>query len=188
MKSERSKLMTKHFFFLVFSLFLCVSCIKDIDLKQAENLEFTPTLVAALVNTNIKQTSMVNSLGIEQTEFKDVSRFDVFSTSAFNKVQKMVVNFEVTNPFNRQFTLLLTFFDDNSVITYQFPLLIAPENVINHKFSHEIVIANFPSILNSKNLDTTIRLLPSSDGSIININEDKTFKFISSGTFYLKID
>jgi hypothetical protein len=178
----------KYVFFILFSLFLCSSCIKNLDFKQAESLELTPTLVAALVNTNIKQTSMVNSSGVEETEFKDVSRFDVFSTSTFKKVEKIVIDFEVTNPFNRQFTLLLTFFDDNSTITYQFPLLTVTENVVNHKISHEIIIADSPSILNSKNLDTTIQLLPSSDGSIIDINEDKTFKFISSGTFYLKID
>lgn len=181
-------MMKKHIFLLVISIIIQISCVKDIDFNQVEDLELTPTLVAALVNTKIKQTSMVNSSGVEQTVFKDVSRFDVFSTSTFKKVQKMVVNFEVTNPFNRRFTLLLTFLDDNSVITYQFPLLTAPENVVNHKFSHEIIIANSPSILNSKNLDATIRLLPSSDGSIININEDKTFKFTSSGTFFLKIN
>ncbi len=180
--------MTRKLFLLLISVVINSSCVKDIDFNQAENLELTPTFIAAMVNTTINQTQIINSSGIEINEFKDISRFDVFSSSAFEKVEKMMLNFEVSNPFDRIFTIALVFFDDNANVTYQFPLITIPENVNNYKFSHEIIIANSPSILRSKNLNTTINLLPSSDGSIININEDKIFKFTSSGTFFLKIN
>jgi len=181
-------MINKHVFTFVFSVLLCGSCVKDIDFKQAEKLELTPTIVAALVNINVKQTAIVSVSGIEKDEFIDISRSDVFSNSTFDKVEKVVVNFEITNPFNRRFTLLLFFFDDIDTVTYQFPLITVPENIDNYKFSHEIIIANSPLIVNSKNLNTTIRLLPSLDGSIIDVNDNKTFKINSSGIFYLKIN
>ncbi|PKH52782.1 hypothetical protein CXF68_19695 [Tenacibaculum sp. Bg11-29] len=178
----------KHVFILILSVFLYSSCVKDLDFKQAENIELTPTMVAALVNIDIKQTSIVNAIGVENTEFVDVSRFDIFSNSVFEKVERMVVHFDITNPFNRNFTLLLTFYDDNSTVTYQFPLITIPDDIVNYKFSHEIIIANSPLILNSKELNSTIQLLPSLDGTIINVNDNKTFKINSSGVFYFKIN
>ena len=181
-------MVNKHVFIFVFGILLCSSCVKNIDFEQAESIELTPTVVAALVNIDIKQTTIVNTSGIENTEFIDVSRFDVFSNSTFDKVEKMVVNFEIANPFDRSFTLLLLFFDDNDTVTYQFPLISIPENVVNYKFAHEIIIANSPLILGSKNLNTTIRLLPSLDGSIVDINDNKILKITSSGTFYLKLN
>ncbi|WP_157578111.1 hypothetical protein, partial [Tenacibaculum ovolyticum] len=79
---------------------------KDLDFNQVEDIELTPTMLAALVNIDIKQSSIVNAIGVENTEFVDVSRFDIFSNSVFEKVERMVVNFDITNPFNRNFTLL----------------------------------------------------------------------------------
>jgi hypothetical protein len=154
----------KHFFILILCVFLFGSCVKDLDFNQAENIELTPTVVAALVNIDIKQTSIVSAIGVENTEFIDESRFDVFSNSVFEKVERMVVDFDITNPFNRSFTLLLTFYDDNSTVTYQFPLITIPKDVANYEFSHEIIIANSSSILSSKKLNSTIKLLPSLDG------------------------
>ena len=181
-------MVNKHFFILFLSVFLCVSCVKDLDFNQVEDIELTPTMLAALVNIDIKQSSIVNAIGVENTEFVDVSRFDIFSNSVFEKVERMVVNFDITNPFNRNFTLLLTFYDDNDAVTYQFPLITIPKDVANYEFSHEIIIANSSSILSSKKLNSTIKLLPSMDGTIIDINDNKTFKINSSGIFYFKIN
>lgn len=178
----------KYFFLIILGFFLCNSCVKDIDFEQTKNVELTPTLTVALINGKIEETSIINSSGVEETEFKDVSILDVFSSSEFQKVKKIIVDFEFINSFDRRFTLLFTFLDDRSFVTYQLPLITVPENAVGYKFSHEIIIENSPLILDSKNLEFTVRLLPSSDGSMIDMDEKNVFKFVSSGTFHLKID
>ncbi len=181
-------MMKKNIFLLIIYTTIYSSCVKDVDFNQIEDLKLKPTFVSALANTTLKQTAIINSSGVEINQFKDVSRFDVFSNSVFEKVEKLIVNFEINNQFDRDFTIALTFFDDNATLTYQFPLISVSENVENYKYSHEIIITDSPQILESKNLDVTVNLLPSTDGSIIDINEDKSFTFNSSGTFFLKID
>lgn len=173
------------YFFAIFSFF---SCVKDIDFDQADDLELTPTYVASLIFTELDQTSFVTPGGTEITQFRDVTNIEFFNESVSDELEKLVLDFEITNPFDRRFTLDFRFLNDTDTEVYRIPRILINENVTKLQVQEEIVLATNRSILNATKIEITLELLPSSDGSVIDFNEKKTFIFKSAGTFYFRIN
>ena len=170
------------------TVFFFFSCVKDIDFNQADDLELTPAYVASLIFTELDQTSFVTPVGTEITRITDITNIEIFEGSMINELEKLILDFEITNSFNRKFTLDFRFLDNNNSETYRIPRILINESVNKFQVKEEIVLATNQNILNSKKIEITLELLPSSDGSIIDINEKKTLIFKSAGTFYLRIN
>ncbi|CAL2076441.1 hypothetical protein [Tenacibaculum sp. 190524A02b] len=175
--------------------FLCCSisllqltCVKDLDFDQAKDLEITPTFKIALAHSSIEQTLFVSPSGAEVPSITDQSNFYAFENSITKDLTKIELDFEVKNPFNRRFVIDFRLLDENGGEAYDIPALEIPENA--QKFEHKEVIdvVNNPNVLNTKKIEAVFSLLPSTDGSIIDINVRKVFSFKSAGTFYFKID
>lgn len=183
--------MMKQSLFKVISCALLIfftSCVKDLDFDQAQNFEISPTFVASLAYTKLEQTTFVSPTGTEITRITDTSNFFVFENSVTDDLVKIDVDFEIDNPFNRRFTVDFRFLDGGGTETFRLRQVAVPENTLNYKYKEEIDLSVNNSILNSKRIEVILELLPSSDGSIININERKVFTFKSAGTFYFKIN
>ncbi|UTD16475.1 hypothetical protein HER15_13750 [Tenacibaculum mesophilum] len=177
----------KHFFIL-FVLITHMSCIKDIDFSQAEDIEITPVIVASLVYANLDQTSLVTPTGIEIARIREVSRLEVFNNEGAEDLNKIELNFEINNPFDRNFKLNFNFLDENNAVTYRVTSINIPKNTQTFNFQEVIDVLSNSSILNSTKIELILELLPSSDGTVIDINEPKKFTFKSAGTLYFKIN
>ncbi|CAM1364106.1 conserved exported hypothetical protein [Tenacibaculum litopenaei] len=165
-----------------------VSCVQELDFDQADSIVLKPTFTASLAFTKLDQTSFVNAAGVEVRTITDKTRFELFENSAADEMEKIDIDFEITNPFNRRFTLDFRFLDDADNETYRLNQLAIAENVKDFKHREEILLTPGASIFGSRKIEVTLTLIPSTDGSIININERKIFTFKSAGTFYFNID
>lgn len=174
--------------YCLFLSLLFMSCVKDIDFDQIDDLTLTPSFSAALVNATLSQDDLVLNgielpLPIEQTSY-----FSVFDNSTVrDDLTRVVFNFEVFNQFDREFIIGLEFLDEAFVPTYITSLNVSA-NDMNFTQEEDILIANYPTFVNSRNIRVTVTLLPSDDGSIIDVNEPATFRFESGGTFYFTVD
>ncbi|MEQ3498257.1 hypothetical protein ABMY20_00700 [Tenacibaculum sp. SSH1-16] len=165
-----------------------MSCIKDIDFSQAEDIEITPVIVASLVYANLDQISLVTPTGIEIARIREVSRLEVFNNEGAEDLNKIELNFEINNPFDRNFKLNFNFLDENNAVTYRVTSINIPKNTQAFNFQEVIDVLSNSSILNSTKIELILELLPSSDGTVIDINEPKKFTFKSAGTLYFKIN
>lgn len=171
-------------------LMLLSSCVKDIDFDQASSLEITPALAVSLARFEFDQGSLIDNVTNDEISVK----IDRITFSAFDNIQqerkeyleRVTVLFEIVNEFDRSFELDFSFFDAGGNLTYQFQTIqVGAEST--YDTPEDIIIANHPNILNSREASITIRLLPSTDGSTIDPNDPKELTFKTSGNFYFRI-
>lgn len=174
--------------FLIFVL-LFSSCVKGLDFSQAEDLSAKPIIETSLVYFTLNQINffdLVNSVEVV-TPINDTSGFTVFNSKFVQEnLIRAELNFEISNQFNREFTVNITFLDDNDIETHKFKSIVVDENNQNFKHIERIHIAGNTQFLSSKKIRVSIALSPSSDGSIIDPNTEQKLEFKSSGIFYLK--
>ncbi len=169
------------------SLFLS-ACIDNIDFNQAENFEATPVVALSLVNADITQNDLVVG-GAEVGSITQTSEFTVLDNdTARNNLERVVLRFEISNQFNRSFRVDFIFLDENDVSTNNDITLNVTANNTNFTQENEIVVANNLSFLNSRKVQVVLTLLPSTDGSTIDINVPTTLDFKSAGTFYFRVN
>ncbi|PQJ22980.1 hypothetical protein [Tenacibaculum sp. SG-28] len=174
--------------FFIFLLFTSISCVKDIDFGQAEDLILRPEYLISLVYTNLDQTNFTDSSGNEISEITDRTRVDFFGSFTEDYLQKIDVDIQISNTFNRSFILEFRFVDENNMETYTFPSLSISANSADFRYTEEIDVAVNPAILLTESIDMTLTLLPSPDGSVIDSTQQANFIFKSAGTFYLQIN
>lgn len=175
-------------FFLIFVL-LFSSCLKHVDFNQVEDFSAEPIFETSLVYFTLNQIDffdIVNSVEVV-TPINDTSGFTVFKSKFVKEnLIKADLNFEINNQFNRRFTVNIAFFDDNNLETHKFDPIIVDENNQNFKHLEEISISGNNQFLSSTKIRVSIELSPSSDGSVLDPNDEQKLEFKSSGTFYLK--
>ncbi len=183
--------MMRFFLKTVFCCFVLMlsSCVEDLNFDQAGDLELTPAVAASLVNSTITQNQLVIggtelSMPIEQT-----SLFTVFNNEQSNdNLERAVLRFDINNQFNRRFRIQFLFLDNGDNTTYGPVVLDIPENESNFRQEEEIIIANNPAFTNTRKVQVRIELLPSTDGSTIDVNVPASLIFKSAGTFYFRIN
>ena len=164
------------------------SCIEELDFDQAENIQLTPTYTVSLIYSSLPQTLLVSPTGVELGSVSDVTEMNIFGNSITDGLTKMCFEFEITNPFDRKFTLDFRFLNEANIEIHKIPTIQVEEDVVNYKVKEEILLAQNSMILDSKKIEITLELLPSTDGSIIDISDNKSFIFKSAGTFYFGIN
>lgn len=179
----------KHVYCLLAFLSLILSaCVDNIDFDQAENFEITPVVALSLVNSDITQNDLVVG-GSEVGSITQTSNFTILDNStARNDLERAVLRFEVSNQFNRDFRIEFIFLDENDVNTNNDITLNISANNTNFEQENEFIIANNPSFLNIRKVQVVLTLLPSTDGSSIDINVPTNFNFKSAGTFYFRVN
>ncbi len=174
--------------FLVFLLTLS-SCIKHVDFDQIEDFSATPIIESSLVHYSLTQADffdLVNSVEIV-TPITDTSGFTVFDNKFVQEnLVKTRLNFEISNEFNREFTVNIVFLDDNDKETYVFKPIIVQKNKLDGKYSEEIAISGNTLFLSTTKMSVSITLSPSSDGSVIDPTTQQTIELKSSAIFHLK--
>lgn len=179
----------KQFYCLLAFLSLILgSCVDNIDFSQAEDASITPVVAVSLVNANITQNDLVVG-GSEVGTITQTSVVSILDNGiARNDLDRAVFRFEVNNQFNRDFRINFIFLDNNDVSTNNDITLNIDANNTSFVQENEIIVANNPEFLNTRKIQVELALLPSSDGSSIDINVPTSFDFKSAGTFYFSFN
>lgn len=169
-------------------VFLLTSCVKDIDFNQANQIEITPVYAVSLVQFSFDQTSLVEQIPNAGLTFVDSALFTAFE-GLKNKeyLEKIDVEVEVNNPFDRDFVLNVAFFDSNAQETYVYkPLNIPAKSTLQDV--ETIIVANNPDIVNSSQVLLRLEMSPNgTGGAVIDQNVPLTLTFKSGGQFHFRI-
>lgn len=183
MKTYFMKLLKVNYAFFLIATLL-VSCIKNIDLDQINDLKLSPVIEMPLIFFSVAQTDFVLN-GFEVNEVSDVTRITAFDSSFIkSNLVKLEVDFEINNGFNRHFNMDFEFLDENDNSTYRFSQLTIASNQQNFKQTEIITIASNRAILSSKKVKITIHLLPSP--APLDLNVPVTFELKSAARIYIR--
>ena len=175
---------------LLIVLVLLSSCgISDLDLEQIKDYSVTRVFKLALAQFTIDQNDFLDTTGAEITvPVGEEAGFLFFinNPSLRDNLEKIEFELEINNKFNRDFEGKIQFLNANNVKTQSFDDINIKANDTLHKQTLTLFIANNTQFLNSSKIKFEVKILPSSDGSVLDPNVDETLKFKSVGVYYIK--
>ncbi|WKD84908.1 hypothetical protein KCTC32516_00244 [Polaribacter huanghezhanensis] len=175
--------------FLIF-IFLFSSCIKHVDFEQIGDLTAEPIFKTSLVYFTLNQVvffDRINSLEIV-TPINKTSDFLSLNSSFVRKnLIKAEIEFEITNEFDRDFTVDFQFLDDNNVVTHTLQTFNITANNLKYLHKETIVVSGNQQFLSSTKIRVFVQLSQNNNGAAINPAIEKKLVFKTAGTFFLKI-
>lgn len=176
-------------FLLVFLVLLSSCGIDELDFDQANNYSAVRVFKASLVYFTASQGDFLDATGAEITvPIGDNAGFLFFinNPSLRSNLEKLEIEVEINNQFNREFKGKIQFFDENGVLTQEFDDLNIASKQTNYKNTFTLLIADNVSFLNSTEVRLQVELQPSTDGSVLNPANQETLNFKSTGVYYIK--
>ena len=173
------------------AILLLVSCVKDVDFNQAENVVLTPVATASIVYTEV-EASRFSENGIElETVTDTITDIELFNENfVLDNLVKAELIFESTNTINRTFGLQVDFISDidEQLHTLSFDAESSPtgnEVVTTHTEIFEDV--TLEALKMTRNMVVTLHLYPSMDGSTLDENSTGNISLKSKGNFYFNV-
>jgi hypothetical protein len=168
---------------------LLASCVKDLDLDQANDFSSAPVFKTTLIYFTLDQIDffdLVNSVELV-TPLGDTSDVTVFNDGFIkDNLQKVILDFEAINTFDRGFRLTIEFLDANDAVTLGlFPFQISANNEL-FTAQRTIQVSSNELFLSTTKIRVSIRLSQSTDSSNLNPTILQTLQFKSAGTYFLK--
>mgnify|MGYP001577941784 FL=1 len=161
-----------------------VSCSDNLNFDNT-NLEIEPEVTLPLVFFELDQRDFFDENDQEISVVSDITVFRILNNTVLKEnLVELAIDFEIENGFNRSFLLDFVFLDEDENITYDIDDLTINAGDLEYSSTRSIVIETSPEFLNSTKVRVDVVLSPSS--TMLNPDIEKTFKFKSSGTFYLK--
>ncbi len=161
-----------------------VSCSDNLNFDNT-NLEIEPEVTLPLVFFELDQRDFLDENDQEISVVSDITVFRILNNTVLKEnLVELAIDFEIENGFNRSFLLDFVFLDEDENITYDIDDLTINAGDLEYSSTRFIVIETSPEFLNSTKVRVDVVLSPSS--TMLNPDIEKTFKFKSSGTFYLK--
>ncbi|UNZ00393.1 hypothetical protein MQE36_08645 [Zhouia spongiae] len=97
-------------------LLLLVSCVKDVDFDQVDNIRLTPVFEGSFVYFDIEANQFVEN-GQEMISAGDLVKMDAVSESfSVNNLVRADFHFQFTNTISRNFEITLNFLDKNQEV------------------------------------------------------------------------
>lgn len=167
---------------------LFLSCVDNLDFEQIEDYNAIRVYNLAIIHSFADQSRFVSPSGNEIKKVTDFTRFTLFSDFEYARknVIKTDIDFQLTNQFNRQFTITIDFLRKDNSVAYSFKPVVVRKKTNNVNYKETIEIAKYPSILKSVKIKITLELLPSEDGSVIDTTIPKKIELKSKATVYIK--
>jgi hypothetical protein len=161
-----------------------VSCSNNLNFDNI-NLEIEPEVTSPLVFFELDQRDFLDENNQEITVVSDITVFRIFDNTVLkDNLVELTLDFEIENGFDRSFLVDFVFLDEDENITYDVEDFSINAGNLDYSSTRSIVIETSPEFLNSIKVRVDVVLSPST--TILNPDIEKTFKFRSSGTFYLK--
>ena len=161
-----------------------VSCSNNLNFDNI-NLEIEPEVTSPLVFFELDQRDFLDENNQEITVVSDITVFRIFDNTVLkDNLVQLTLDFEIENGFDRSFLVDFVFLDEDENITYDVEDFSINTGDLDYSSTRSIVIETSPEFLNSIKVRVDVVLSPST--TTLNPDIEKTFKFRSSGTFYLK--
>ena len=163
---------------------LSFSCTSNLDFNQVNTLKLTPVVVANFATFDVPANQFVTN-GIEQTVSGEVSNFDVFRDSYFNKsLTRADLFFEFNNTINRAYKINLYFLDANNnpvyIIPFNVPAYTGTANLVSK--TEIFQNATLDQLKSTRKIGFTVTMLP---GVALTESSLGSLKLRSSATVYL---
>lgn len=174
-------MMKKKLSFLLI-IFITIGCVKDIDVNQVKDLSsIKPVYTVSLLNYNVKAVSFKSK---EVLITKKVS-FPIFKKAKIgDKLKKIDIETTISNPFDRELTLIISLLDSNNQVTYTAKNIEIKPKKLNNKHRETIILTNNSSVFKTQYIKATLR---SSASGLIAIKKDSLI-VKSVGTFYFNVN
>jgi len=171
---------------ILLALFLILSCTKDIDIDQLDDIEINPTYLITLVYFKLYAPDFLDSVNTEVPIQVDIVRASM-SDIPQEYLKKIEFNIVTTNTFNRDFNAKIVFIDANQKPIYELTPILIPTNSIELETIIEIPAEDFHFIFDTEYFAFFLQLLPSNDGSTISPTDgDSYVEFKSFVQIFLK--
>ncbi|MDB4851175.1 hypothetical protein OAH61_02030 [Flavobacteriaceae bacterium] len=169
---------------IVICIAFLFSCSSNLNFDNI-NLEIEPEVTIPLVFFELDQRDFLDENDQEITVVSDITVFRIFDNTVLkDNLVELTLDFEIENGFDRSFLVDFVFLDEDENITYDVEDFSINTGNLDYSSTRSIVIETSPEFLNSIKVRVDVVLSPST--TILNPDIEKTFKFRSSGTFYLK--
>lgn len=168
---------------IVLSLIIIIcfqSCTKNVDFDQIDDASIHTSYVSTLVYLNLTAPKFLDTFNQEIAVTTDAVEATITQDSKpyLEKVEFTVLT---NNSFPRNFELSIIFYDAFGIPIYTLqPTIVAPPNSSELTTIIEIPQVDIPIIYETKSFGFYIYLSPSSDGSIISMNDTATLDLKSS--------
>jgi len=99
---------------------LCLSCVKDTDFNQTENILPTPVFESDLVFSTLEALNFIDDTTQQEVEIlSDTTRLEFINSDFFvNQLAQTEITFRFTNSLNRDFIVYFEFVTDNNELRY----------------------------------------------------------------------
>jgi hypothetical protein len=161
-----------------------MGCTKDIDFNQLDDANIHTTFISTLIYLNLTAPDFLNDLNQEIKVTSDFIEPPITDESKpyLEKVEFTVIT---KNTFNRNFKLSITFYDALGTVIYVLqPIINVPGNSSELTTIVEIPKPDIPFIYHTKYFVFSVVLSPSTDGSVISINDSSKFDLKSSAKLF----
>jgi len=169
---------------IVICIAFFMSCSNNLNFDNI-NLEIEPEVTSPLVFFELDQRDFLDENNQEITVVSDITVFRIFDNTVLkDNLVELTLDFEIENGFDRSFLVDFVFLDEDENITYDVEDFSINAGDLDYSSTRSIVIETSPEFLNSIKVRVDVVLSPST--TTLNPDIEKTFKFRSSGIFYLK--
>lgn len=156
------------------------SCTKEVDFNQLDDANINAKYIATLVYMNLTAPKFLDQFNQEIREISDLIEAPI-STDYKDYLEKLEFTIITKNSFSRTFRVRIIFYDEFKQPIYELqPIINVPENSPEITTIIEIPKEDISVIYNTQYFGFHVFLTPSSDGSVISINDISTLDLKSS--------
>ncbi|SHM78362.1 hypothetical protein [Polaribacter sp. KT 15] len=159
---------------IIIKMLLCFvlifGCSEAVDFDQIEDYTLKPSYALSLTYFTISPNNFVPIPGAPPiTEISEKSDVKIFETSFIRQnLVQLYFDFEITNRFNRDFTVEISLLDENDNLIYQLNDLNVAANNLEFKQTEILNIESNPTVRNFTRVEVKLSL------------DDKTTPIIAS--------
>ncbi|MCB4799226.1 hypothetical protein [Neotamlana laminarinivorans] len=167
---------------LVIAMLIFVSCTKDVDFNQANDIQISPAVELSLIYTQAYASNfLVNGVEVATTE-TDFIEVDIFNDQFINdNVTKVDLHFETENTLPREFLFNVNFYSETGAYLHTYSFTTQEESPHIATFEDN----NLNIIKNTNILEFTITLL---SGEPLTEDTPGSISLQSKAIFYFNIE
>ncbi|MFY0603629.1 MAG: hypothetical protein JXQ93_06740 [Flavobacteriaceae bacterium] len=175
----------KNFLLLFFLSFVFNSCVDNLNFDQIE-YSATPIYNSPIIFFDLDQNDFIDSTtNTDILTTEDITNFTYLETSFIREnLEKVELNMEVNNRFDRSFTFSFEFLDENSNGTHPIINFTVNPNEILNPVINPILIANNQDFLRTRKIRVRIEMSASTTPLSSTVIQNLSFK--STGTYFIR--
>lgn len=181
-------------FFTKFRLLIVIvlfsSCgINDLDFEQIDDYSALRVFKTSLTYFTVDQKDFLDTTGAEITIPVDEEAgflFFINNPSLRSNLEKIEIELEIDNQFDRDFKGKIQFLDDNDIVTHEFDEIFIEAKNSQFKDTLSLLIKDNTRFLTSSKVNFEVELQASTNGSVLDPNVDQTLGFKSVAVYYIR--